>query len=161
MSGSSVKVKNKIKSGYYLVSNGHLHHERFAIYQAVAKPLLSGKSQIDVPIDWSPCATHENQILKASVILRGRSITLYEEVHPEKKLGNYKVQQDFLKRLKLIIPQGIQVTVVTDAGFRTDWFSQVKALGWDFLGRIRSNMLFKRLDETSWLSCTAEYQFAR
>lgn len=156
----TAKVKNKIKTAYNLLSNGHLHHERIAIYHSLAQSLLSGKQQIDVLVDWSPCITHDNQILKASIVLRGRSMTLYEEVHPEKKLGNYKVHQLFLNRLKLIIPKDIQVTVMTDAGFRTEWFELVRKMGWDFVGRIRSKMLFQRIGDKSWECCTSEYSFA-
>lgn len=159
MSGQA-KVKNKIKSAYNLLTNGSLHHERKFIYPALAQYLLSNKKHIDIVVDWSPCVTHANQILKASIVLRGRSMTLYEEVHPEQKLGNYKVHQRFLERLKSMIPGDIQVTIMTDAGFRTEWFGLIKKLGWDFVGRVRSNMLFQEVGEKGWRSCMSEYQFA-
>ncbi len=113
MSGQA-KVKNNIKSAYNLLTNGRLHHERKFIYHALAQYLLGGKKHIDIVVDWSPCVTHANQILKASIVLRGRSMTLYEEVHPEQKLGNYKVHQRFLERLKLMLPGDIQVTIMCD-----------------------------------------------
>lgn len=159
MSGSA-KVKHKIKSSYNLLTNGKLHAERFATYKALSEQLLSGKPEIDVLVDWSPCIHHDNQILKASVVLRGKTMTLYEEVHPEEKLGNYEIHKLFLKQLKLIIPENIRVTVTTDAGFRTEWFNLIKKMGWDFTGRVRSNMFYRRIGEDSWLTCTSEYQFA-
>ena len=87
-------------------------------------------------------------------------MTLYEEVHPIEKLGNYAIHKLFLNQLKLIIPENIRVTVITDAGFRTEWFNLVKKMGWDFTGRVRANVLYQRIDESQWLACTSEYQFA-
>ena len=93
-------------------------------------------------------------------VLRGKTMTLYEEVHPIEKLGNYAIHKLFLNQLKLIIPENIRVTVITDAGFRTEWFNLVKKMGWDFTGRVRANVLYQRIDESQWLACTSEYQFA-
>ena|SRR3990167_1282368 len=159
MSGSA-KVKHKIKSSYNLLTNGKLHAERIATYTALAEQLLNVKSEIDVLVDWSPCIHHDNQILKASVVLRGKTMTLYEEVHPEAKLGNYEIHKLFLAQLKLIIPTNIRVTVITDAGFRTEWFGLVKKMGWDFTGRVRSNMFYQLIGGNPWITCLSEYQFA-
>ena len=159
MSGTA-KVKHKIKSSYNLLTNGKLHAERIAMYKALSEQLLSGKSEIEVLVDWSPCIHNDNQILKASVVLRGKTMTLYEEVHPIEKLGNYVVHKLFLSQLKFIIPLGIRVTVITDAGFRTEWFSLIKKMGWDFTGRVRANVLYRRVDENQWFACTSEYQYA-
>ena len=156
----TAKVKNKIKSAYYLLSNGKFYGERLDIYRALSQQLLGGLKEVDVLVDWSPCIHHDNQILKVSVVLHGRSMTLYEEVHPEKKLGNYSVHKLFMQRLQSIIPKTCKVTIITDAGFRTEWFSLVKEMGWDFIGRIRSNMKFKIVGEEEWKSCLLEYGFA-
>ena len=153
-------MKHKIKSSYNLLTNGGLYSERIATYTALSEQLLSGKLEIDVLVDWSPCIHHNNQLLKASVVLRGKTMTLYEEVHPEEKLGNYEVHKSFLNKLKLIIPANIRVTVMTDAGFRTEWFKLITKLGWDFTGRVRSNILFQQIGGDSWTNCTSEYQFA-
>jgi hypothetical protein len=156
----TAKVKNKIKTAYYLLSNGAFYGERLGIYRALSQQLLGGLQEVEVLVDWSPCIHHDNQILKASVVLHGRSMTLYEEVHPEKKLGNYRVHQLFMQRLQSIIPKTCQVTIITDAGFRTEWFSLVREMGWDFIGRIRSNMKFKLVGKDEWKSCLSEYEFA-
>jgi hypothetical protein len=156
----TAQVKNKINTANYLLSNGAFYGERLDIYRALSQQLLGGLQEVDVLVDWSPCIHHDNQILKASVVLHGRSMTLYEEVHPEKKLGNYGVHQLFMQRLRTIIPKTCPVTIITDVGFRTEWFSLVKEMGWDFLGRIRSNMKFKLVGEKEWKSCLSEYEFA-
>ena len=154
------KVKHKIKSSYNLLTNGKLHAERFAIYKALSEKLLINKSEIDVLVDWSPCIHHDNQILKASVVLRGKSMTLYEEVHPEAKLGNYEVHRLFLKKLKLMIPKNIKVTVMTDAGFRTEWFGLIRKMGWDFTGRVRGKIFYKTFEDNVWATCGSAHQFA-
>lgn len=158
--GGPAKVKHKIKSSYNLLTNGKLHAERFDIYAALSESLLYGKFKIDILVDWSPCIHHDNQILKASVVLRGKTMTLYEEVHPEAKLGNYEIHKLFLKKLKLIVPGNIKVTVMTDAGFRTEWFNLVKKMGWDFTGRVRSNMCYQRIGEDLWTACAEEHPLA-
>ncbi len=87
-------------------------------------------------------------------------MTLYEEVHPEKYQGNQQVHQRFLARLKSVIPAACHVTVITDAGFRTDWFAAVQAQGWDFIGRIRSTMYYQQETDTKWQRCLDTYQQA-
>ncbi len=43
----------------------------------------------------------EQQLLRAAIVLNGkRAIALYEQVHPIDKLGNRKVQHQFLQVLK-------------------------------------------------------------
>lgn len=157
---SEIKVKNKIKAVDRLLGNQNLMSEREGIYDIVSATLLAGMKEALVLVDWSPCANHENQLLKASVVLKGRSMTLYEEVHPEKKLGNYDVHVEFLERLKKKIPAGVKVIIVTDAGFRTEWFELVRKMGWDFIGRIRSNMQFQYQDTDSWIPCSSIYSQA-
>lgn len=159
--GGAAKVKNKIKSIDRLIGNEELMRERSAIYEVISSTLLGGLKQIVVLVDWSPCGSHENQLLKASVAMNGRSLTLYEEVHPEKKLGNFKVHKKFLQRLKEKIPAGCQVIVDTDAGFRTEWFELVLETGWDFIGRIRSNMQFQYEGSKEWISCLSLYAKAQ
>ena len=157
----TAKVKHKIKSVDQLLGNEQLMNEREGIYDLLSATLLGGLKEMLVVIDWSPCGSHAYQLLKASVVFQGRTMTLYEEVHPEKKLGNFKVHQQFLSRLKAKIPAGCPVIVATDAGFRTEWFELVLELGWDFLGRVRSNMLFQAEGSEAWISCLSLYSKAK
>ncbi len=156
----NIKVKNKIKSVDNLLGNMKLMVERKAIYRAMTAVFLRGHKEIDVIVDWSSCESHEQHILKASVVMRGRSITLYEEVHPEKKLGNEIIHRAFLGKLKEIIPSGIAVVIITDAGFRTEWFEMVLEMGWHFIGRIISNMQFRYEGKTEWEPCFSVYSKA-
>lgn len=153
------KVKNKLKSADYLLSNGHLCRERRGIYQAVSGYLLKGLKEIALIVDWSPCGKG-HALLKASVLIYGSSLTVYEEVYPESLQGNYQIHQRFVARLKTFIPSGASVCVITDAGFRTEWFGLIQAQGWDYVGRIRANLHYQDPGETIFKPCLSLHEHA-
>lgn len=156
----TAQVKNKIKAVDRLANNPHLYKELPAIYRAQAAIVLGKLKQIDILVDWSSVVSHESHMLRASLVLEGRSITLYQEVHPEKKLGNYQVHKEFLRKLKQILPCGCTPMIITDAGFRTEWFELVAKQGWDFTGRHLSNMQYRLLGKSSWKDCCKLYKKA-
>ena len=136
--GGDITLKHRIKSVDRLLGNAGIHQARAEIYRSVAKCWLVGLPQLLVVVDWSDLTKDQRwQLLRASVVVEGRSITLYEEVHPQKLLGNSKVHRRFLQQLKSILPTGCRPIVMTDAGFHATWFKMVAAHGWDFVGRIR------------------------
>ena len=147
-SGSAF-VKHKIKAVDRLLGNERLHQNRLYIYQALAFKVIGNMTKIDIIVDWSPAGNRENHMLRASVAFKDRSITIYEEVHPEKLLGNYGVHKSFLANLKKVLPSHVKPVLITDAGFRTEWFELVLVHGWDFEGRITNNMLYQ-IDNEDW-----------
>ncbi len=130
------QVKHKIKAADRFLENGHFYFELFCLYKAIANKTIETLKEIDIVVDWSSCGSKDHHQLRASIAYVGRCVTLYEEVHTEKMVGNYKVHQRFLDVLKKIIPVGCHPTLITDAGFRTDWFMLVEKLGWDYIGRL-------------------------
>lgn len=50
-----------------------------------------------------------------------------------------------------------EVTIITDRGFGPPWFKAVKALGWDFVGRVPSLLCYKILNETDWYAVKSLY----
>jgi hypothetical protein len=80
-------------------------------------------------------------MLRAAVPVGGRTLTLYEEVHPRRTCDSLKVKKRFLAALKEVLPEGCRPIRVTDAGFRGPWFKAVKHLGWDGVSRIRNRTL--------------------
>lgn len=56
--------------------------------------------------------------------------------HPNKKLGNRRVQHQFLARLKQLLPLHVTPIIVADSGFRAPFFREVERLNWHWLGRI-------------------------
>lgn len=81
-------IKHKIKRMDRLAGNRHLSTERMALYAAMTQWLLKSLPMPLILIDWSPLTDDQSQqLLRASLPVGGRSITLYEEIHPNKKLG--------------------------------------------------------------------------
>jgi len=154
------KVKNKIKKIDRLIGNPYVMHERIDYYKTIAINTIGNRKEITIIVDWSPCANRNNHILRASLASKQRSITLYEEVYPENKQNTYKAHKKFLKNLKNIIPKDINVLIVTDAGFHTDWFKLVLSHKWNFEGRIRNNHQYSIDDGENWNKCKSLYKNA-
>jgi len=158
---SNAYVKHNIKRVDRLIGNSFLHSERQSIYAALATLLLNKQPRPLIIVDWSDLATaNEAQLLRASLPIGGRAITLYEEVHPIDRLDNPKIHRAFLKRVRNVLPEGCKPIVITDAGFRNTWFNSVVELGWDWVGRIRNRTLFKLENEDIWLPCKSLYEQA-
>ena len=131
--------KHKIKRVDRLLSNTLLYRESTAIYHALTRRLLQGLSEVVISIDWSPlCADQSWHLLRAAIPVGGRSLTLYEEVHPQKMLANRKVQHRFLDQLAVMIPSTCQPIIVADSGFRTPFYRYIETqFNWHWVGRIR------------------------
>lgn len=141
-------LRHRIKCVDRLLGNPHLDSERIAAYRALAGEWLSGLAQLIIVVDWSP-VTDDMQwhLLRASVVVEGRSITLFEEVHPRKHLSAFKVHQKFIRRLVALTPSCRQVPIViTDAGFRSTWFRLIDEQGWYWIGRTRNRDFVKRFE---------------
>jgi hypothetical protein len=77
-------------------------------------------------------------LLRAALVMEGRSMTLYEQVHTLESKEKCMTHRQFLIQLKALLPDDCQPILVTDAGFRTTWFKLVESLGWDWVGRVRN-----------------------
>lgn len=155
-------IKHKIKRMDRLLGNPHLKSERTAIYGAMTQWLLQSLPVPLILVDWSPLTPDQSQqLLRAALPTGGRSLTLYEEIHPQRKLGSRQVQQDFLNRLRQLLPPHITPIIVADSGFRTPFFRAVEKLGWHWLGRIR-NRDYIALDDQpgQWFSAKSLYSKA-
>lgn len=131
--------KHKIKRLDRLVGNRHLKSDRLALYGAMTQFLLKSLPLPLIIIDWSPLTDDQSQqLLRAALPVGGRAISLYEEVHPDSKLGNRQVQHQFLARLQQVLPAHVKPIIVADSGFRTPFFREVERLNWHWLGRIRN-----------------------
>jgi hypothetical protein len=100
--------------------------------------LLRGRAEPLSVIDWSDLkADQALHLLRASVPVGGRSLTLYAKVHPQGKLGNRQVQHRFLPRLAQMLPAAAEPIIVADSGFKVPFFREVEQLGWRWVGRVR------------------------
>ena len=99
------KLRHRVKCVDRMLANPHLKNERIEAYRALAHEWLSGLPQRLIVVDWSPLtADREWHWLRASIVVDGRSITLFEEVHPQKKLTAETVHQKFIERLAALLP---------------------------------------------------------
>lgn len=155
---SHTSAKHNIKRIDRLVGNVGLHSERFQIYSALSQWLLGNTTQPIILIDWSDVSSdREQQLLRASLPVGGRSLTLYEEVHPLKRYANPAVHRRFLQRLQQLLPDTIEPIIVTDAGFRGTWFKLMRSLGWHWVGRVRNRDYVQLIGKTGWIPCKQLY----
>ena len=142
---SSTRFKHRLKSVDRLLGNVAIQSARHHLYAALASRWLSGVARILLVVDWSDLTPDQRwQWLRASVVVDGRSVTLYEEVHPQRLYGHPKVHRQFLLRVAQLLPPGCAPIVMTDAGFHASWFKLVAARGWSFDGRLRGRDLVRQ-----------------
>lgn len=146
-----------------LLGNSAVHQLRERFYLVAAAWLVRCEQPILV-VDWSELKRDGRWLLlRAGVVMAGRTMTVYEEVHPRSKYGNAKTHKAFLKQLRALLPASVRPIVVTDAGFKNPWFTAVQALGWHWLGRVRNRTALRRLntgEEGPWIRCKALYALA-
>ena len=153
--------KHAIKRADRLLSNRHLHGQRVKHYQGLCRPLIGARTRPVLLVDWSDLdARKRHYLLRASVAVNGRSATVYEEVHTLASKDKRRTHRAFLRQLQAVLPVGCRPIIVTDAGFRTPWFQQVEALGWDWVGRIRNRHKMRWCSGGRWFDANRCYQQA-
>jgi len=154
-------VKHNTKRIDRLLGNDSLHTEMHRFYETLARQCLEGISLPLIVIDWSDLtADRQWQLLRASVAIEGRSMTLYEEVHPQSSATSPCVHQAFLTQLATMLPAGCVPILITDAGFRGAWFRLVNRMGWYWIGRIRNRDMVSPANDDAWVGCKTLYSRA-
>lgn len=158
------RVHAPLKRADRLLGNPRVQAVRTRLYQAAMAWLVCCPRPVLI-VDWSELKSDGKwHLLRAGVVSRGRTLTLYEEVHPEARKNARAVEAAFLKRLRAMLPAEARPIVVTDAGFRVPWFRAVEALGWHWVGRIRHRARVQPLGaapDTPFLPRQALYPRAR
>jgi len=158
---SDAKEKNCIKRSDRLIGNKHLYDEFRDIYKSFSRIIIGTAERPVILVDWSDLDPYKRHfLLRASVAVDGRALTLYEEVHKLNTKEKPKTHRTFLNKLKNILPNGCRPIVVTDAGFRTPWFKMVEKLRWDWVGRLRNRNLVRASEDEAWFSCKELYKNA-
>lgn len=156
MSGA-VGLRHRVKSVDRLLGNGGLQEARTSIYGGLAHLWLCGLPQVLLVVDWSDLTADQRwHWLRASVAVNGRSVTLYEEVHPQRLYGNRDVHRRFLLHVAQMLPAGCVPIVMTDAGFHSTWFKLVAERGWSYVGRIRGRDMVRQVG-AQWIRGTVLY----
>jgi len=149
---NTVYEKHNIKRADRLMGNLALNQERDLLYRTMAKWIIGNHKQPVILVDWSDLSADRSyHLLRASLPVGGRALTLYDEVHPEKKQGNGNIEKRFLKRLKELLPDSCCPIIITDAGYRTPWFNVVQDLGWDFVCRVGGHTMITPQSKDNWI----------
>jgi hypothetical protein len=156
--GRPEQLRHAIKCCDRLLSNPRFQQESIPIYRALARQILGKVDGAAIIVDWSELrADGSLQLLRAAVMAKGRALTIYEEVHPQDKLGSPIVQRLFMRRLKTILPAALRVIIVTDAGFRATWFRMLDQQKWAWIGRIRNRDMVRADGTPDWVGCKTWY----
>lgn len=159
---SEAKLRHRIKCSDRLLSNPHLSRERESVYKALAHQLLASRHHVGIVVDWSELRKNGSMhLLRASALVKGRTFTLYDEVHPQKKLASPAVHKAFMQTLKRILPPGCEPVIITDAGFRAPWFKMLNKLGLAWIGRIRNRDMVCHQSDAAWSGCKTLYARAK
>lgn len=158
------RVRAPLKAVDRLLGNRHLQAERETVYAGMARWLLRGERPVIV-IDWSDLKADKSWcLLRAAVPVGGRTLPVLDMVFPGREQGAPSAEKRFLQRLCALVPAGMRPVIVTDAGFRTPWFREVSAVGWDWVGRLRGRTLVKPVEVADraqeWVRCSCLFQLA-
>ena len=154
-------VKHHIKAVDRLLGNEHLHGERHGIYRALCAKMLCGVARPVVIVDWADTAQDRQWlILRASVPIDGRAVTIYEEVHALRHYNSPRTHRRFLQHFRGVLPESCRPVIVTDAGFRGPWFRLVESYDWDWVGRIRNRIKYFNLQTGRWRHSDSLYREA-
>jgi hypothetical protein len=159
-SRSSTEKKHDIKRADRLIGNEHLHWERQYFYEYMTEQLVGKQVTPIITVDWSPInGNGQFQLLRASIPMTGRTLTLVEKVYPESQLNSEHAHQALLDELEQCLPTDCQPIILSDAIFRTPWFKAIEAKGWFWVGRVRGNISLST-DTSNWESCHHYYRQA-
>jgi hypothetical protein len=156
---STTKLRHSIKRADRLLGNAKLQGEARTFYAALCQVMLARIAEPLILIDWSDLKVDQSvHLLRASLAVGGRSLTLYEEVHPQKRLGNRGVQTRFLRTLATLLPTQVMPIIIADSGFKVPFYREVERLGWRWVGRVRGRDFLRPKDR--WVSCKTLFKRA-
>jgi len=158
---NDTKTKHNIKRVDRLVGSIAVNHDRQVINQTLAQLVIGQQIRPVIIVDWSDLsADREFHLLRASIPIGGRALTIYEEVHHQRNYGSPHIHKRFLCHLKAILPGRCVPIIITDAGFRTPWFRAVQSLGWDFVGRVGGQTMLSQQGQDDWIRVEEVFETA-
>lgn len=156
------RYRHCLKSVDRLLSNAAIHQVREQIYQCLARHWLKDLEHVLIVVDWSDLTADQRwHLLRASVVLDGRALTLFEQVYGQSQLGSAKAHERFVKRLGAFLPRGCRPIVMSDAGFHAKWLRLIEAQGWYFVGRVRGRNQVYVCAAQCWMAAREVYAYAQ
>ena len=148
-----IQERSGIQKVNRLLGNKNLLSDYDCIAKTVSQLLIGNTVHPEIIVDWTKYPNSEDAVIRAALAVEGRALTLYEERHPVKKMGNRKIHTGFLKKLSAIIPIESKPIMITDAGFHNDWFKEILKLGWHYIGRIRGIRKYRTATNKRYILC--------
>ncbi len=159
---SDAPLRYRLKRVDRMLSNKHLAQERIDIYRALAHRVLQQQTHVCIIVDWSDllndCSEH---LLRAAVVVQGRAIVIYDEIHPTSSYAKLTVHRRFMTTLRSVLPTHCKPVIITDAGFRATWFKMLNELGFAWIGRIRNRDMVRAAGDDHWQGCKQLYADTR
>jgi len=152
--GSRIQERSAIQKVNRLLGNESLLADYDLIAKQIATLLIGKKIHAEIIVDWSKYSNSDDAIIRAALAVEGRALTIYEERHSIKKMGNRNIQIKFLQKLKQILPTDCKPVIVTDAGFHNDWFRKIVSMNWNYVGRVRGIRKYRKLDHKNFMLCS-------
>ena len=138
---SKTDKKHDIKRADRLCGNTYLHSERIDFYKYMAESLIVNERHPLLIVDWSPINGSEIfQLLRVSIPMGGRALTIYEKTYEESELNTRTAHQALLDAIKYCLPEGCRPIILADAIFKTPWFKAIENMGWYWVCRVRGNV---------------------
>jgi len=135
---AQTRLRHSIKRADRLLGNRKLQTPTRTFDAALCQAMLARVAEPVILVDWSDLTADQSlHLVHASLAVGGRSLTLYEEVHPQQQLGNRGVQTRFLRALATLLPPHVAPIIVADSGFKVPCNREVERLGWRWVGRVR------------------------
>lgn len=95
---SDTTEKHQIKRSMRLCSNHHLHDKISGIYLKLCLKIIGQQPNPTILVDWSDLDPRKDLfLLRAAVAVDGRSLTLYDEVHPLSRKEKPAVHKAFME----------------------------------------------------------------
>lgn len=144
-----VSEKHSIKQVDRLLANSKV--DAFEVMKHVVPVLVSGRSRIIVAVDWTEFASNGHSTVAVSMITEhGRATPLMWWTVPTKKLKKRRSEFEdrVLWRLRLALPEHVQVTVLADRGFADTglfWTLQEK-MRFDYVIRFKAGTFVEDAD---------------
>jgi hypothetical protein len=146
----ALRVAAPLKALDRLLSNPRVQRLRAALY-ATALAGFWPVTRAVVVVDWCTLTRDESlHLLRAALPVGGRTLPVWDEVHPQAKLGNAKVHLQFLATLRRLLPIETVPILITDAGFGVPWFRDAQSLGFACIGRLRGRIQLRPVGQTDW-----------
>ena len=147
---SKTDKKHDIKRADRLCGNTFLHSERIDFYKYMSDSLIANEPHPLLIVDWSPINGNEIfQLLRVSIPMGGRALTIYEKVYEESELNTRAAHQELLNAIRYCLPEGCRPIILADAIFKTPWFKAIENMGWYWVCRVRGNVQLS-IDGENW-----------